>query len=120
MDIDVNFGNGYGYTGYNERVTDTNSLLAKLYDISDSIIFILISLAVIYIIWTTVRFIMAEDGSGRADLRMQIIWGIVGLAVILSIWGLVNILGNTFGLGSFGNEYESRRDLNSLILEQPN
>jgi hypothetical protein len=31
------------------------------------------------------------------------IFGIIGLAVIIGLWGLVNILGRTFGVGSGQN-----------------
>jgi hypothetical protein len=36
------------------------------------------------------------SGEERAAHRSSILWGLVGLAVILSIWGLVAILRNTF------------------------
>lgn len=29
-----------------------------------------------------------------------ILWGIIGFVVMISIWGLVNIVGNTFGIES--------------------
>ena len=38
----------------------------------------------------------ADDPESRGTIGKAIIWGIVGLFVILSIWGLVAILSNTF------------------------
>ncbi|MDB5239215.1 MAG: hypothetical protein JWO00_550 [Candidatus Parcubacteria bacterium] len=78
-----------------QPITDANSLVFKLTSIGNTVIGILIAFAVIYIIYNVVRFIMAS-GEGRAEIRANIGWGIVGLAVILSIWGLVAILTNTF------------------------
>lgn len=101
-----------------QRVTDANSLFQKLYDIGDSLIFLLIFLAVLYIIWASVKLAMSEAGEPRKALQGQIIWGIIGLAIILSIWGLVNILGRTFGLGNYGgNNSRSSQDLNGLMLQ---
>lgn len=78
-------------------VTDANSLTQKLIDIGNVVIYVLISLAVIFIIWNVVMFLIKSgDEEGRGKARSQILWGIVGLAIILSIWGLVNILVNTF------------------------
>ncbi len=78
-----------------QPITDVNSLTSKITGIGNTIIGILISLAVIWIIVNVVRFIMAS-GDDRAAHRASILWGIVGLFVILSIWGLVNILSGTF------------------------
>ena len=78
-----------------QPITDVNSLTSKLTGLGNTIIGILIALAVIYIIWRVVQFIITT-GDDRKEKGMAIIWGIVGLAIILSIWGLVNILTGTF------------------------
>jgi heme/copper-type cytochrome/quinol oxidase subunit 4 len=80
-----------------QAITDVNSLTYKLTNIGNVVLEILIAFAVIYIVFQAVRFIMAgNDPEGRATIRDGILWGIVGLFVILSIWGLVKILTNTF------------------------
>jgi hypothetical protein len=78
-----------------QAITDINTLTNKLTNIGNVIIEILIAFAVLYIIFNVVRYIMSDD-EGRKAKGMSILWGIVGLFVILSIWGLVNILSNTF------------------------
>jgi Na+/proline symporter len=78
-----------------QPITDVNSLTSKVTGIGNTIIGVLISFAVIWIIWNVVRFIMS-DSEKRAEIRGSILWGLVGLFVILSIWGVVNILSNTF------------------------
>jgi multisubunit Na+/H+ antiporter MnhE subunit len=80
-------------------ITDVNSLYYKLQGISNLIIGLLIAFAVVWIIISVVRFIMAS-GEERAERRSSILWGIVGLAIILSIWGLVAILTNTFAVSN--------------------
>jgi hypothetical protein len=81
-----------------EIITDTDSLIRNLTNIGNTIIQILIAFAVIYIIFNVIRFIMvgADKPEDRTAIRASILWGIVGLFVILSIWGLVRILTNTF------------------------
>ncbi len=78
-----------------QPIVDANSLVSKFTSIGNTVIGVLIAFAVIYIIYQVVRFIMA-DGESRTEIRGNILWGIVGLAIILSIWGLVAILTNTF------------------------
>lgn len=78
-----------------QQITDANSLTSKLKSIGDTVVVLLISFAVIWIIISVVRYMLAgsEDRSARGK---DILWGIVGLFVILSIWGLVAILKGTF------------------------
>lgn len=69
--------------------------------ISKSVIPLLIALAVIVFIWGVLKFIMnAEDSTKREEGRNFIIWGLVGLFVMVSIWGIVNILNSTFGVSN--------------------
>ncbi|MGC9605583.1 MAG: hypothetical protein ABSF56_02385 [Minisyncoccia bacterium] len=100
------------------QVTDVNSLFYKLNGIGNAVTILLVSLAVIWIVVSVVRFIMAS-GENRAVHRASVLWGIVGLAVILSIWGIINIFGRTFGLGNAQNQWRSSRDANSLIMTPP-
>jgi len=87
----------------NAPVRDFNSLTVKATSIGNTIIGILIALAVIFIIYNVLMFIVkASDPEGRKAYQSAILWGIVGLAVILSIWGLVAILTNTFGTTTGG------------------
>lgn len=81
-----------------QQIVDANSLTAKLTNIGNTIITILISLAVIWIIWNVIRYLIigGDDPEKRKTAGGAIIYGIVGLFVILSIWGLVKILTNTF------------------------
>ena len=78
-----------------QAITDVNSLTYKLTNLGNTAIQVLIAFAVLWIIFNVVRYIMAGDDK-RKGYGMSILWGIVGLFIILSIWGLVNILSNTF------------------------
>ncbi|MDE1975075.1 MAG: hypothetical protein KGI49_00995 [Patescibacteria group bacterium] len=79
------------------QINDFNSLTVKLTNIGTTIISILIALGVIYIVWNAVQFIMAADNADKRKEKGQaLLYGIVGLFVILSIWGLVAILTGTF------------------------
>ncbi len=92
-----------------QAITDVNSLTYKLTNLGNVFIEILIALAVIWIIFNVVRFIMSSDDSEkRGAYRNSVLWGIVGLFVILSIWGLVRILTNTF-----------RTDTNAPVNQYP-
>lgn len=86
-------------------ITDANSLATKLTNLGNTFLVLLMSFAVIFIIFNIVRYLIVGAGGedARKNARDSIVWGIVGLAIIFSIWGLVRILTNTFNTGSNNN-----------------
>lgn len=65
-----------------------------------SLVPILISLAVVWFIYNVIRYVIAHDEDKKSEAKQQMIWGIIGLAVIVSMWGLVAFLQNTFGINA--------------------
>ncbi len=85
-----------------QPVQNFNQLTEKTIGIGNTIIGVLIALAVIFIVCNVLMFILKAGSEDRGTYQKAILWGIVGLAVILSIWGLVAILTNTFGTTTGG------------------
>src|SRR3989338_7548863 len=60
-----------------------------------------IGLAVLVIIWGIFGYITgAGDEEKRGEAKQYIIWGVIGVFIMLSVWGLVNVVVNSFGLSS--------------------
>lgn len=95
-----------------EDLKDINSVAKKATSIGNLAIELSISLAVIWIIVGVVRyFIMGKEGEDRKAAGMNILYGVIGLFVILSIWGFVWLFTNTFKFAS--NE---RPDFKEIML----
>lgn len=64
----------------------------------------LISIAFITFLWGVFKYFIlgADDETARATGRQFVLWGLIGLAIIMSVWGLVWIVGLTLGLGFYG------------------
>lgn len=74
-------------------------VLGTIKSLLDSIIPIIITLAVIYFFYGVAKYVMAAgDEEAQKAGRSIMIWGIVGLFVIVAVWGLVALLGSTFGI----------------------
>ncbi len=58
---------------------------------------VLMAVAVLAFLWGVFTFIRAE-GDNKKKAKDFIIYGIIGLFVMVSVWGLVNILQYTFRL----------------------
>ena len=84
-------------------ITTLQGILCKISEILNAVIPVLIALGVVYFVWGVITYIIAKEEEAKTAGRNRIIWGIIGLAVIIGLWGLVNILKNTFGLGNIQN-----------------
>ncbi len=58
---------------------------------------LLISIAVVYFIYNVFMYTIAGDEEKKAKAKGGMIWGIVGIFIMVSVWGLVAILQSTFG-----------------------
>jgi hypothetical protein len=83
-------------------VVDLTTLMCKIGQLLNAIVPLLIALAVVYFVWGVVSYVISDDEEAKSKGRDRIIYGIIGLAVIIAMWGLVRILTNTFNVGNTG------------------
>ena len=77
-------------------ISTVEGLLCKLSAIFSLVVPVLIALGVIYFIWGVITYVVSGDEEAKKKGRSRMVWGIVGMAVIIALWGLVKILTNTF------------------------
>ncbi len=75
------------------------SILNTISSLLSTLLPVLVSLGVLYFIWGVIFYVIADDEEAKQKGRDRIVFGIIGLAVIVSVWGLVGVLNSTFGLG---------------------
>lgn len=75
-------------------------MLCRIQGLLNSIVPILVLLGVVYFVWGVVRFVIADGEEAKTKGKDQIIYGLIGLAIIVGMWGFVNIIVNTFGFGA--------------------
>ena len=67
--------------------------------INNSVIPLIVALAVAMFMWGVVQYVINSDEEAKKEKGKQfMIWGIIGLVVMVGVWGLVKILGSTFGI----------------------
>lgn len=72
--------------------------LAYYFDVAIQLILVA---SVVWVTWNIFKFIMsAGDEEARGKAREGIIYGIIGVAVMVSVWGLVNFITGTTGVGT--------------------
>lgn len=57
---------------------------------------LLIALAVVYFMFQVFKFAVAGSEEDKGKAKTHMIWGIIGIFVMVSVWGLVAILSSTF------------------------
>ena len=82
------------------QITTIQDLLCKFSEILNAILPVLIALGVVYFVWGVISYVVGSGEEAKKKGRDRIIYGIIGLAVIVGVWGLVAILKNTFGLNN--------------------
>ena len=74
------------------------SIICKIGNILDTIIPVLVVLGVVYFVWGVITYVISSDEEAKKSGRNRMIYGIIGLVVIVALWGLVGIVTKTFGL----------------------
>lgn len=80
------------------------NIVGRIQTIFNYIIPLLITLGVIYFIWGVISYVLSKSEEAKKEGRDRMIYGIIGLFVIISIWGLVGLLANTFGINQQGGQ----------------
>ena len=63
---------------------------------------ILVVLGVVYFVYGVVMFVIASEEEAKTKGRNSMIYGIIGLVVIIAMWGLVGIVMRTFNVDNTG------------------
>lgn len=63
---------------------------------------VIFALAFLVFVWGVAKYFLFSvgDEKARSDGRQFILWGIIGMVVLFSVWGFVNLLLSTLGLSS--------------------
>ena len=76
--------------------------IGKVVDnIINPFIVLLFAMALVYFFWGLVQFIAgADDETKRGTGKKHMVWGVIGLVIMIGVFGIINILLNTFGIPS--------------------
>lgn len=85
------------------QITTIQSFICKLNEILGALLPFLIALGVLYFVWGVITYMIASDEEAKSAGRNRVVFGIIGLVVIVGLWGLVRIVTNTFGLNNVTN-----------------
>ncbi|MBU3969079.1 hypothetical protein KJ991_02635 [Patescibacteria group bacterium] len=75
-------------------------LLNKISDqIINPIILLLFVLALLYFIWGVTQYVIkADSDEQREQGKQHMIWGVVGMFIMVAVYGIIEIIKNTIGV----------------------
>jgi hypothetical protein len=87
----MNLAGGTTFKGYVDGIVGA---------INTIVVPVIFALAFLVFVWGVVNyfFLNSGDEKKREDGRQFMLWGIIGLVVLFSVWGLVNLLLSTFSI----------------------
>lgn len=70
-----------------------------LVNIVNPLILLLLGVAIAAFVWGMVEFIQGADGDeGRAKGKRHMVWGLVGLFIMVSVFGIMCLIATTLNL----------------------
>lgn len=75
------------------------AIICNLQQLLNSIVPLLIALGVVYFVFGVVQYVIAGGEEDKKKGKDHVIYGIIGLTVIVSLWGIVGLVVSTFDIG---------------------
>lgn len=72
--------------------------------IINPLIVLLFALAMVYFIYGLVRYLLSPDNEEvRKSSKEHMLWGIIGMFIMVSVFGILSLVMNTFGIENKGS-----------------
>jgi nitrogen fixation-related uncharacterized protein len=68
-------------------------------EIVNPLIKLLFALAVVYFLWGVFNFFMNSDNADEREKgKMHMLYGIIGITIMMGVWGILNLVLNTLNI----------------------
>ena len=81
-----------------QSLGNLETLLRSVGRLIDIALPIVVAIALLAFFWGIIKFIFGGE-EAKKEGKTLMIWGLVGLFVMVSVWGLVRFIGNALGIG---------------------
>lgn len=85
---------------------DTIILRINQYIINPTIVFLFVLATLLFVSGLVRFFLYDKEGEGRETGKKHMLWGLLGMFIMISVFGIMRLIVNTFGidLGEVGAE----------------
>jgi fumarate reductase subunit D len=90
-------------TPFMAMAADLTSILSTIRTLANTIIPLFMVIAVAVFLWGIIKYITsAGDEEKRKGAHSLIIYGLIGIFVMVAFWGIITVVTNTFGIQQGG------------------
>jgi hypothetical protein len=82
--------------------TSAATILGTISAILNTLIPILIVAGVVFFLYGVLMYVVAATPDKKEDGKQKMLWGVIGLFVMVGFWGLIGVISNTFGIATGG------------------
>lgn len=76
------------------------------------LIFMIFALAMVYFIYGLARYLLSPDNEEiRKASKSHMLWGIIGMVIMVSAFGIMNIIINTLGTSNVVNNIDTGQEI---------
>jgi hypothetical protein len=90
-----------GYRSNSPDLEPVSDFLGALGGIVNTLIPLLIAVALVVFFWGLVRYIWNSSSEGAKSGRDLMIWGLIALFVMVSVWGIISLAQGAFGISGY-------------------
>jgi hypothetical protein len=78
--------------------------------IIDPAILLIFSAGFLVFMWGMVQFLInVDNATKREEGKQHMIWGVIGMLIMISVYGILALLDNTFQLGALNGNIDTSR-----------
>ena len=78
--------------------------------IINPLIVLLFAVATVVFLWGVSQFLFESAMKGeQEDGKRHMLWGVIGMAIMISVYGILSLLDNTFQLGALNGNIDTSR-----------
>jgi len=92
-------------------LSNIGGVICKIGELLNAVVPVLLALGVVYFVYGVVSYVIGDSEEAKKKGRDSMIFGVIGLAVILGIWGMTNVVLTTFDLKSPGPTNDTLKNL---------
>jgi fumarate reductase subunit D len=88
-------------TPFMALAADLQGIVTTLKNLANSIVPLFMVVAVAVFLWGIIRYITsAGDEEKQKSARNYIIYGLIGIFVMIAFWGIIQLVANTFNIST--------------------
>lgn len=83
--------------------TYIDSIINYAKDLLDVALPFIIALSVVWFVWNIFAYVVRGGEEAKEAAKTHILWGIIGLFVMVSVWGIVKVVAGIFNVEQGGS-----------------